>query len=329
VTPKGQGGKGFVFVVPREAAGSRVDRFLVSALASSEAPPSRAELQRWIEAGRVTVGGRARKAADKLREGESVAVEPDAPARSNAAAEAGIAFDVLYMDDALVVVNKPPGLVVHPARGHESGTLVNGLLALGAFDAAAIEGDGRDAAGYLRPGIVHRIDKGTSGVLVVARTAVAREKLKVQFAAHTIGREYEAICVGDVKTQTFSTMHGRHPTDRLRFTSRVKAGKRAVTHVRAVASLGGIATHVVCALETGRTHQIRVHLAETGTPILGDPLYGKPPKDPKLRAVAEALGHQALHARLLAFVHPTTGEAMRFEAPVPEDFAKALGALSA
>jgi 23S rRNA pseudouridine1911/1915/1917 synthase len=236
------------------------------------------------------------------------------------------------MDEAVVVVNKPPGLVVHPARGHESGTLVNGLLALGAFDARGADAiaDDRDPGGYLRPGIVHRIDKGTSGVLVVARTAAAREKLKAQFQAHTIAREYEAICVGEVRAQTFSTMHGRHLTDRMRFTSRVKNGKRAVTHVRVIASLaGGRATHVACSLETGRTHQIRMHLGESGAPILADPVYGKPPKDAGVRAVADALGHQALHARLLGFVHPTRGVPMRFEAPPPDDFAAALRALAA
>ena len=325
------------FVVPREASGARLDRFLVTALGSlGDDAPSRAELQRWIESGRVRVGGKARKAADKIREGEAIEVEPDAPARSRAGADPSVKFDVLYMDDAVVVVNKPPGLVVHPARGHETGTLVNGLLALGAFDAEApdgaeaIAGDEADVAGYLRPGIVHRIDKGTSGVLVVARTASAREKLKAQFQAHTIAREYEAICVGAVVTQTYSTLHGRHPTNRLRFTARTKDGKRAVTHVRLLASLAhGRASHVACSLETGRTHQIRVHLAESGAPILGDVLYGKPPRDPDLRAVAETLGHQALHARLLGFVHPLTGETMRFEVPPPPDFAAALDRLRA
>jgi 23S rRNA pseudouridine1911/1915/1917 synthase len=172
---------------------------------------------------------------------------------------------------------------------------------------------------------VHRLDKGTSGVMVVARTAQAREALKAQFAAHTIDREYEAICVGLVHEGTIATLHARHPRDRLRFTGRTSHGKRAVTHVRVNARLaGGRATHVTCALETGRTHQIRVHLAESGTPVLGDPLYGAPPKDPAIRKIAAALGHQALHARLLAFDHPTTQKRMRFLAPPPPDFARAL-----
>jgi 23S rRNA pseudouridine1911/1915/1917 synthase len=304
-------------IVPREASGGRLDRFLVSALPEG---PSRSAIQRWIAGGRVSVDGKpALDAASRLRPGSHIEVRPEPPPKAEARAEEGIEFDVLYRDDALVIVNKPPGLVVHPAKGHRGGTLVNGLLALGAFDRGEM-GD-KD-----RPGIVHRLDKGTSGIMVVARTERAREQLKAQFAAHTIDREYEAICVGEVKERTFDTLHGRHPTNRLRFTAHVRTGKRAVTHVRVVQRLAG-ATHVACTLGTGRTHQIRVHLSESGTPILGDPLYGKPPKDTHVRAVAEALGHQALHARLLAFTHPESGERVRFESPPPSDFRAALEAL--
>ena len=337
-------------VVPAEAAGARLDRFLVSMLVGRHEEPasvSRAELQRWIEHGRVTVDGLRKKPGDKLREGAKIAVDPEPAPSTTAAAEDGVVFRVMYTDDAVVVVDKPPGLVVHPARGHATGTLVNGLLAMGAFDRELpseemrIAGDEapesfsvpdprRESELHLRPGIVHRLDKGTSGVMVVARTSAAREALKEQFAAHTIDREYVALCNGEVKSRSFATLHGRHPTDRMRFTSNVVSGKRAVTFVESIETFGrGAASHVICRLETGRTHQIRMHLAENATPVLGDPLYGKPPKNETVRQLATALGHQALHARLLGFDHPRTGERVRFEAPPPADFELALETLRA
>ncbi|MEO7110972.1 MAG: RluA family pseudouridine synthase [Polyangiaceae bacterium] len=311
----------WVVVVPREGAGGRLDRFVQAALMGRPSSPSRAELQRWIEAGRVTIASQPKEASDKVREGERITIAPMPPPRTTAQAEDGIEFDVLYMDDALVVIDKPAGLVVHPAKGHASGTLVNGLLARRLFR------DG-DVGEDMRPGIVHRLDKGTSGVMVVARTAVAREALKVQFAAHTIERAYLAICVGSVEEQTFDTMHGRHPVDRVKFSTKVKSGKRAVTYVAPVESLArGRATLVRCVLHTGRTHQIRVHLSESGHATLGDPLYGKPPKDQLLRDVASQLGHQALHATVLGFVHPITGKNMRFDRQPPPDFQRALETL--
>jgi 23S rRNA pseudouridine1911/1915/1917 synthase len=308
-------------IVSPVATGARLDRFLAGSLGVS-----RSELKRWIERGRVTVGGVARPASATLRPGERVVVRPEGPAPTLAEPDENVRFEVMYVDDEIVVVNKPPGLVVHPARGHQQGTLVNGLLSHGFFRRQEL-GDTFDDAtqqlGHVRPGIVHRLDMGTSGVMVVARTAAVREILKEQFQAHSIERAYEAIVVGRAETRTFSTMHGRHPRDRLRFTARVARGKRAVTHVRAVASLNG-ATYVECTLETGRTHQIRMHLSESGTPVLADPLYGGAARDPRVRGVADRLGHQALHARLLGFTHPRTGELVRFEAPPPADFLAAL-----
>lgn len=312
-----------VLVVPREGAGMRLDRFVASRWPEA---PSRAELQRWIEHGAVTVDGARKKASDKVREGARVAIVPEPAPTTSAIPEEGIAFDVVHEDASVVVVNKPPGLVVHPAKGHHSGTLVNGLLGRGWFDADDADGD----ADPTRPGIVHRLDKGTSGLLVVARTPRAREALKAQFAEHSIDREYVAICVGDVRAATHDTLHGRHPRDRLKFSSKVREGKRAVTHVRPLERFGGgLATLVACRLETGRTHQIRVHLADHGTPILGDALYGKPPKEPALREIAEVAGRPLLHARELGFVHPETGERVRFEAPPPADFERALEGLRA
>ena len=324
--------------------------------------PSRSELQRWIEHGGVTVDGVVKKAAEKLREGSKIAVEPEAPPPTDALAEEGIEFDVIYIDDAVIVLNKPAGLVVHPARGNRTGTLVNGLLARGVFDppdgeediderpSLSVRAPSRPAAPVSRsgvddlkippsappdldrsrPGIVHRLDKGTSGLMVVARHPRAREHLKAQFAAHSIEREYVAICMGNVKKQTFDTLHGRHPKDRLKFSSKVRTGKRAVTHVRPLESFaGGLATLVGCRLETGRTHQIRVHLADGKTPILGDSVYGNLPKHPIFREAAEVLKRPALHARVLGFVHPVTGKKVRFEIDPPADFEVILTALRA
>ncbi len=294
-------------------AGERLDRLL----AARPLGASRAVLQRWMAEGRVTIEGRPVAPKDKARPGTIVRVEPGPPPVSEALPEP-IPLELLYEDAALIVLHKPAGLVVHPAAGHESGTLVNALL-----HHAEVE-RGEDPR---RPGVVHRLDKDTSGVMVVARTDAAREALTAQFAHHTIEREYQAICVGaPPPALTFDTLIGRHPTDRKRFSSRVRTGKRAVTHVTRERELAGAAL-VRCRLETGRTHQIRVHLADHGYPLLGDPLYSKPPKDPRLRTVGAELGRQALHARVLGFTHPTTAERLRFEVEPPADFACALAQL--
>jgi 23S rRNA pseudouridine1911/1915/1917 synthase len=301
---------------------ARLDKLVVALLARAGRTESRAAVQRWIDHGRVLVDGRPHRASSAVPLGARVEVAPEPAPASRAEPDASVEVRVVYEDPHLLVIDKPAGLVVHPGRGHEVGTLVNGLLARGGFERASA--DPRDPEGHLRPGIVHRLDKGTSGLLVVARDAPTREALKALFAAHDIEREYVAVVVGEARDAVYDTLHARHPSDRLRFTSRTDTGRRAVTHVRVIERLGA-ATLVACRLETGRTHQIRVHLAErAGTPVLGDPLYGKPPRDPALRALAEALGRQALHARVLGFVHPATGEAVRWQSALPEDMERCL-----
>jgi 23S rRNA pseudouridine1911/1915/1917 synthase len=319
-SPAGLGDDTLTTEVPALLDGVRVDRGVAMV-----ANVSRAAAARLIGQERVLVDGEpVRVGRETLRPGTTLTVRLAAGGGERvAAAEPSVRFTVVHADEAVAVVDKPAGLVVHPGAGHDQGTLVGGLLARFPDLAELVR------AGVCppdRPGIVHRLDKGTSGVMVVARTPRAREALKAQFQAHSIERAYEAIVVGRAEARTFSTLHGRHPRDRLRFTSRVARGKQAVTHVRVLGALWG-AAHVACTLETGRTHQIRVHLSESGTPVLADPLYGKPPRAPELRALAERLGHQALHARVLGFVHPVTGQTLRFEAPPPADFREALEAL--
>jgi 23S rRNA pseudouridine1911/1915/1917 synthase len=305
----------------------RLDKLVVELLSRAGAATSRAVVQRWIEHGRVLVGGAPAKCGAAVASGAIVEVSPELPEASSAAPDPSIDVPVIYEDPHLLIVDKPAGLVVHPARGHADGTLVNALLARPGFERAGA--DPRDPAGHLRPGIVHRLDKGTSGLLVVAKDEATREALKDLFAKHAIDREYAAVVVGAAKDATYDTLHARHPTDRLRFTSRTGEGRRAVTHVRLLERLGP-ASLVACRLDTGRTHQIRVHLSErANTPILADPLYGRAPKDQALRAIGEELGRQALHARVLGFVHPKTGERVRWESPLPADMSRAIERLRA
>jgi 23S rRNA pseudouridine1911/1915/1917 synthase len=258
--------------------------------------------------------------------GQQLDVEPGERPISRAEPDASVAFAVLYEDQHLVVVDKPAGLVVHPARGHARGTLVHGLLARPGFQPAA---DARDPRGADRPGIVHRIDKDTSGILVVAKDERTREGLKAQLAGHLVERVYLGLTCGVPNLTTISTLHARHPRSRLRFTSRTETGRPAITHLRVLKTFGrNRASLIECRLETGRTHQIRVHLAErTHTPLIGDSLYGGSPADPALAEIARTLGRQALHAHVLGFVHPALGRAMRFESPLPDDMRQAMLAL--
>jgi 23S rRNA pseudouridine1911/1915/1917 synthase len=233
---------------------------------------------------------------------------------------------VLFEDAELIVVDKPAGLVVHPAAGHATGTLVNALL----FHCKDLSGIG----GVMRPGIVHRLDKDTSGVMVATKTDRAHAALTEAFAAKSRGeaggieRNYLAITspAPPAGRGALRTQYGRHPTHRKKFSSKVPAGKHAVTHWQVIEPLHEAAL-VRFVLETGRTHQIRVHASDHGWPLVGDPVYGHKPRDARTAEVAEALGRQALHAALLSFVHPVTGERLRFEAPLPPDLEAALAAL--
>ena len=313
------------FVLGAEVAPERVDRALVRLMPEV----SRATVQRWIAEGRVKLDGKICRAKQVVRAGDELEVEPSEPPPSQAMPDASVVFQVLYEDAHLIVIDKPAGLVVHPARGHASGTLVNGLLARGGFERASA--DARDPNASVRPGVVHRIDKDTSGILVVAKDEPTREGLKAQLSAHTVQRVYRAITLGVPRAGVIDTLYDRHPRSRLRFTSKALGGKRAVTHVVVLERLAqDRAALVECRLQTGRTHQIRVHLSEqTQTPLLADWLYGREPGAPELLAIAQALGRQALHAAVLGFVHPRTGEQLRFESPLPADFEQALGALRA
>jgi 23S rRNA pseudouridine1911/1915/1917 synthase len=314
------------FTAGDDAAGERIDKWL----AASMPDVSRARVQAWIAEGRVLINGRPCRPRDVLVAGSVIDVEPGPRPMTLAEPDANVTVDVVFEDEHLLVVNKPAGIVVHPARGHATGTLVNGLLARGTFKAAPA--DPRDIEGHLRPGIVHRIDKDTSGLLVISKTEVARERLKQQLAEHDVERVYQALTCGVPKALEIRTLYGRHPTSRLRFSSKVREGKLAATHVRMVQVLaGGHAAWVECRLETGRTHQIRVHLTEQAqSPLLADPLYRTHnSSDPLLQEAASLIGRQALHAGVLGFVHPMTEQRVRFEVPPSADFCAALKALQA
>ncbi len=307
-------------VVDEARAGERID----AAIAGLVASLSRAVVQRLIEDGRVAVNGLpAKKPSQRVAAGDAIEIEVPAPEPIEVVPE-DIPLNIVFEDPEIIVIDKPAGLVVHPSAGHARGTLVNALL----FHCKDLGGIG----GALRPGIVHRLDKDTSGVMVVAKTDRAHAALTAAFAAKSRGepggmrREYLAITAPAPAspTGTFRTLHGRHPTDRKRFSSKVASGKPAITHWSVEETLHGAAL-VRFRLETGRTHQIRVHAADHGWPLLGDPLYGRTP--PKLAPIARALGRQALHAALLELEHPVTGTRMRFESPLPADMIAALAAL--
>lgn len=300
--------------VAQEAAGERLDRFLAEQLPEL----TRSQIKRLIDDGRVSVTGVAVKAGLKLRGGEAVGISLPEPEPVDALPEA-IPLAILYEDPHLIVINKPAHMVVHPAPGHRGGTLVNALL----HHCRDLSGIG----GVLRPGIVHRLDKDTSGVMVATKDDRTHQQLARQFKAHTIQRRYRALVHGLVQNQqgTIDQPIGRHPAQRLKMSSSTRHGRRAVTHWQVLRRYDrDRLTLLDLKLETGRTHQIRVHLAEMNLPVVGDPLYGSARMarglaDARLRKQIESLDRQFLHAWQLGFVHPQSGEEMEFRAPLPAE----------
>lgn len=311
------------FIVGEGEPTRRVDQALVRLLPDS----SRATIKRWILLGRVLKNGEACRPKDKVGPGDRIDVEPSPPPLSQAAPDPAVDFEVIFEDADVIVVNKPAGLVVHPARGHPGKTLVNGLLARPGFQRPP--SDPRDPEGYLRPGVVHRIDKDTSGLLVIAKNEVSRESLKRQLSEHRVERSYAALTLGVPRAGRIETGYGRHARSRLKYTSKVESPRRAITQLDVIEVFPRRrAALCECRLETGRTHQIRVHLSEQlGTPLLADSLYGKKPEDPEVLAIANVLGRQALHAQSLGFTHPRTAQRVRFEVPLPHDMRVALESL--
>lgn len=288
-----------------ESKNQRLDAFLASSLDGL----TRSQATRLIESGEVAVNGRAVGKSYKLAGGEDIAVTLPEPEPVEAVPQ-DIPLDVVYEDADVIVVNKPSGMVVHPAPGHPDGTLVNALLY---HCAGTLSGIG----GALRPGIVHRIDRDTSGLIIAAKNDAAHQYLSAQLADHTLARTYECIVVGALREDrgTVDAPIARHPADRKRMAV-VAGGREAVTHWEVIARYPGY-THVRCRLETGRTHQIRVHMAYIGHPILGDTVYGAKKEVPGLTG-------QCLHAVGLRFLHPRTHEVMELSCPLPEEFTRML-----
>jgi 23S rRNA pseudouridine1911/1915/1917 synthase len=300
-----------------DQAGHRIDQIAAELFGDF----SRARLQEWIKSGHLTVDGVAVRGKDKVKTGNVLALDAELESRENWAAQE-LALDVVYEDTSLLVINKPAGLVVHPGAGSPDGTMLNALLF-------------RDPqlAAIPRAGIVHRLDKDTTGLLVIARTLQAHADLVRQLQERTVKREYEAVVCGSFTGGgKVDAPMGRHPRDRVKMAV-VASGKPAITHFRIVQRFETY-THLRVQLETGRTHQIRVHMAHIGHPLLGDTLYGarlRLPKhaDEELKTVLQDFRRQALHAAQLGLIHPVTGEYLQWQAPLPDDMQVLLNALKA
>ena len=287
--------------------GERIDKYLSNEMSGF----SRSYIQKLMKDGHVYVNGKAVKANYKLAYDDMITVEIPDLVEPDIVPE-NIPLDILYEDDDILIVNKPKGMVVHPAAGHYSGTLVNALMYHCGESLSGING-------VMRPGIVHRIDMDTTGSLLVCKNDQAHQKLAEQLKVHSIKRVYHAIVCGNLKENsgTIDAPIGRHPVDRKKMSINYQNGREAVTHYQVLERFGDY-TYISCRLETGRTHQIRVHMASIRHPLLGDNVYG-PQKCPfKLQG-------QTLHAKILGITHPTTGEYMEFDAPLPEYFEDLLG----
>ena len=294
------------YIVPEKSSGLRIDKFLTESCPDY----TRSFLQKLLKSELMEVNGKPVKSGYKTAAGDTVTFEvPEAVEAEITAQE--MPLDILYEDEDVILINKPKGMVVHPAAGHYEGTLVNGLMHHCREQLSGING-------VMRPGIVHRIDMDTTGVLIVCKNDLAHNSIAEQLKVHSITRKYYAVVFGSLKDDE-GTIHapiGRHPNDRKKMSINSKNGKDAVTHYKVLERFHGY-TLVECRLETGRTHQIRVHMASIGHPLLGDQVYG-PAKQPF------RLQGQTLHAGVLGFLHPRTGEYMEFSAPLPKYFEELL-----
>lgn len=310
--PEFDGKEDFGITVAEEENGLRIDKLL----SWQQEELSRSYIQKLIEEGRVLVEGRTVKAGFKVSAGQEIRIFLPEPEELSVEPE-DIPLDILYEDEDVILVNKGKDMVVHPAPGHSSGTLVNALL-------YHCKGKLSGINGVLRPGIVHRIDRNTTGVIVACKNDKAHQSLSAQLKAHSITRKYDALVYGvfrEAKGRVEGAI-GRHPTDRKKMAVNEKNGKPAVTNYTVLENFGTKYAHVECRLETGRTHQIRVHMSHIHHPLLGDDVYG-PAKDPF------HLQGQALHAGVLGFLHPSSGEYVEFTAPLPEYFTALMEKLRA
>jgi 23S rRNA pseudouridine1911/1915/1917 synthase len=318
-------GTRFSFDVTSDDVGTRLDHFLVLKLSQF----TRARLQALIKEGFVLLDSQKASPAQKLKVGQHIQIQVPEARESDPQGQV-VPFSIVYEDNDIIVVNKPAGLVVHPGAGNPDRTLVNGLIA---HCGASLSGIG----GVKRPGIVHRLDKGTSGLMVVAKNDGAHQVLSAQFSNRSLKRFYKALCWGAFQTLkgTIEGNIGRDPRHRQRMKMLIQGGKTAVTHYRMIEKFGTYASHVECRLETGRTHQIRVHLSSIQHGLIGDPLYGRVPRglSPAVRQTLFELTDQfqrpCLHAFHIEFLHPSTSKPMAFSIPWPEDLERVLEYLTA